>query len=131
MLISQRVYSNRTRIKTLCKVFIHYFRNSQRVYSNRTRIKTGNSLHTLSTDICVKEYIPIEQGLRPLILIIVTNAHCVKEYIPIEQGLRPIISFAGISTSFVKEYIPIEQGLRPLLDFATPTSRPRSKSIFQ
>ena len=63
----QRAYSIRTRIKT------HPLSSSQdtqglcqRAYSIRTRIKTQDRVLNLKT-VAVREHIPLEQGLRPIL----------------------------------------------------------------
>ena len=35
-----------------------------------------------------------------------------REYLPLEQGLRPTMLNNEINTKFLREYLPLEQGLR-------------------
>ena len=61
----------------------------QRAYSIRTRIKTLRTVSSESIDAKVREHIPLEQGLRLLLLLLLRSKFpWVREHIPLEQGLR-------------------------------------------
>ncbi len=71
-----------------CKTF-----GSQRAYSIRTRIKTQNIYSCKLFIIKVREHIPLEQGLRHLMIESLNLCeYVVREHIPLEQGLRHPIS---------------------------------------
>ena len=57
------------------------------------------------------EYIPLQQGLRPLINDLLMNLLLI-EYIPLQQGLRPCCSLTYELLQTLIEYIPLQQGLR-------------------
>ncbi len=63
----------------------------------------------------VRDHIPIQQGLRPLILHFTKQFYNkVRDHIPIQQGLRQ----SCFNTSYyvgchsVRDHIPLQQGLR-------------------
>ena len=111
---------------------------AQRVYSNKTRIKTYSAGFHQPCLATLKEYIPIKQGLRHFHLVFQRLQLLLKEYIPIKQGLRlydtenflhtliftqrVYSNKTRIKTRLIrrrrrrpcnlKEYIPIKQGLR-------------------
>ena len=62
---------------------------SQRVSSIRTRIKT-NVMSLSDMKLTVREYLPLEQGLRHRFICFNGNTVKVREYLPLEQGLRHI-----------------------------------------
>ena len=37
---------------------------------------------------------------------------CLREYLPLKQGLRHIFSSTNITFMFLREYLPLKQGLR-------------------
>ena len=39
---------------------------------------------------CVRDHIPLEQGLRLAMLSGMTDEQLVRDHIPLEQGLRPL-----------------------------------------
>ena len=87
--------------------------SGQRPYSIRTRIKTCGCLSKIF-DLSVRDHIPLEQGLRPILIQIDSNSMEVRDHIPLEQGLR-LRSVLTIRNHdyFVRDHIPLEQGLRP------------------
>ena len=90
-------------------------KHAPRVSSIRTRIKTVFS-EVLDTSFHLREYLPLEQGLR-LLLIYVDYSHItsLREYLPLEQGLRHLItSSIDEALNRLREYLPLEQGLRLL-----------------
>ena len=88
---------------------------AQRVYSNKTRIKTHCKFIFTAIRPNLKEYIPIKQGLRQYTNFFSSKEIYLKEYIPIKQGLRPkLTTNYMMEDTVLKEYIPIKQGLRPL-----------------
>ena len=61
----------------------------------------------------VREHIPLEQGLRQLVLFYARQPiSSVREHIPLEQGLRLRRRFNLAHLRVVREHIPLEQGLR-------------------
>ena len=90
--------------------------HSQRAYSIRTRIKTVVGVLVAVGGAAVREHIPLEQGLRPLISAALFRAsRSVREHIPLEQGLRHHVNDeVGANCPYVREHIPLEQGLRPI-----------------
>ena len=38
--------------------------------------------------VCVRDHIPLEQGLRPAVKLAFTEKPVVRDHIPLEQGLR-------------------------------------------
>ena len=86
------------------------FALSQRVSSIRTRIKTSCSLPSTSSRL-VREYLPLEQGLRHRTFYGQQENRLVREYLPLEQGLRLLAASESVIFC-VREYLPLEQGLR-------------------
>ena len=62
--LSQRVSSITTRIKTFVTLLKTSVASPQRVSSITTRIKTLNSSKILSANSSLREYLPLQQGLR-------------------------------------------------------------------
>ena len=66
----------------------------------------------------VREYHPLKQGLRRILLNFFNNSAFVREYHPLKQGLRLIVCrFPAILFAGVREYHPLKQGLRPFNNF--------------
>ena len=64
------------------------------------------------------EYIPLQQGLRHLVLSqLVYVAVQLIEYIPLQQGLRLLSCLSKSIKLILIEYIPLQQGLRHCLFF--------------
>ena len=64
--------------------------------------------------LCVRDHIPLEQGLRPVADAVFTSPLDVRDHIPLEQGLRLCRTNPdGVLTLCVRDHIPLEQGLRP------------------
>ena len=68
-------------------MLLTHFDPSQRVSSIKTRIKTfvlsiGN--HYLM----LREYLPLKQGLRPIMFFVLYMLKELREYLPLKQGLR-------------------------------------------
>ena len=61
----------------------------QRPYSIRTRIKTACAPCHARTLVCVRDHIPLEQGLRLNEAKLEYRPGFVRDHIPLEQGLRP------------------------------------------
>ena len=66
---------------------LSYLLLNQRAYSIRTRIKT-NELRLLVLGRLIREHIPLEQGLRQVYLPTKESFVVIREHIPLEQGLR-------------------------------------------
>ena len=111
---SQRLSSTTTRIKTFCRT-AHCSRNrhGQRLSSTTTRIKTyttrsythdGASQRLSSTTTRIKTctwHWARYQGTR------------VRDYLPLQQGLRPChFGSDRLVNCFVRDYLPLQQGLR-------------------
>ena len=118
----QRLSSITTRIKTpswlsqLCTNI-----SCQRLSSITTRIKTSHP-HLLLWLRLVRDYLPLQQGLRPL-----GNADHrtvsvrVRDYLPLQQGLRHgLIGWAFFRLNGVRDYLPLQQGLRPTCLLSAP-----------
>ena len=84
----QRPYSIRTRIKTSPECSDQTAKDCQRPYSIRTRIKTSVEILLNLDLVFVRDHIPLEQGLRPIISIFNSSQNNVRDHIPLEQGLR-------------------------------------------
>ena len=85
--------------------------SGQRPYSIRTRIKTCGCLSKIF-DLSVRDHIPLEQGLRPILIQIDSNSMEVRDHIPLEQGLRLRSGASTATIRRVRDHIPLEQGLR-------------------
>ena len=103
IVICQRPYSIRTRIKTYRFVTICAWLFSQRPYSIRTRIKTKR-MTNLNYRTCVRDHIPLEQGLRRLCDGLFDEGHGVRDHIPLEQGLRLLSSASQVSLHCQRPY---------------------------
>ena len=127
----QRAYSIRTRIKTLLPPFDVIFDvNGQRAYSIRTRIKTPYPFFSALSSSCQRAY-SIRTRIKTMWVIAFSPFFtCVREHIPLEQGLRPCCdSSICCHLSNVREHIPLEQGLRPNSSWITAWAI-SSESIF-
>ena len=110
-----------------------------RAYSITTRIETRVLYNQIKEDTCLREHIPLQQGLRPMspprntdfplcapraysittrIETIIISAKrfnaLLREHIPLQQGLR--LALFGLSQTekyILREHIPLQQGLRP------------------
>ena len=63
-------------------------------------------------NLLLREYLPLEQGLRLDQAIHIVIGVRLREYLPLEQGLRPIHSRVILCYKSLREYLPLEQGLR-------------------
>ena len=127
----QRLSSITTRIKTpswlsqLCTNI-----SCQRLSSITTRIKTSHP-HLLLWLRLVRDYLPLQQGLRPL-----GNADHrtvsvrVRDYLPLQQGLRPKGMPFASTCRRVRDYLPLQQGLRRGGDSGGNHLIPLSATIF-
>ena len=62
---------------------------------------------------CVRDHIPLEQGLRlELPESVDIYEFIVRDHIPLEQGLRRWTRLASTPRNTVRDHIPLEQGLR-------------------
>ena len=86
---------------------------SQRLSSTTTRIKTTPSAAVLATASVVRDYLPLQQGLRPKRPCESLFLLCgVRDYLPLQQGLRPARTWLKNSPLLVRDYLPLQQGLR-------------------
>ena len=86
---------------------------SQRLSSTTTRIKTTPSAAVLATASVVRDYLPLQQGLRPARTWLKNSPLLVRDYLPLQQGLRRFPSpSAGLIDFLVRDYLPLQQGLR-------------------
>ena len=61
--------------------------NGQRLSSITTRIKTCSHKREIWF-IFVKDYLPLQQGLRLCAFVVMALVQAVKDYLPLQQGLR-------------------------------------------
>ena len=62
----------------------------------------------------LREYVPLEQGLRRSFTNFLASSSFLREYVPLEQGLRPsAANYDSQHLHELREYVPLEQGLRP------------------
>ena len=62
----------------------------------------------------VRDYLPLQQGLRPLSLLQTRQRREVRDYLPLQQGLRQGLTAVAVIDFFVvRDYLPLQQGLRP------------------
>ncbi len=62
----------------------------------------------------VRDYLPLQQGLRPVTLRSLLQASTVRDYLPLQQGLRQYETPMARRRSDVRDYLPLQQGLRLL-----------------
>ena len=69
----------------------------------------------------VRDYLPLQQGLRLIEMISLLKSTTVRDYLPLQQGLRPKKS-PGLSQAraHVRDYLPLQQGLRPVRPVNVP-----------
>ena len=61
----------------------------------------------------VRDHIPLEQGLRPILYSSCRHPVVVRDHIPLEQGLRLLeVLLVQFPEQTVRDHIPLEQGLR-------------------
>ena len=60
---------------------------------------------------CLREYVPLKQGLRLALLKRNLLHDELREYVPLKQGLR-LLCCSCISHNRLREYVPLKQGLR-------------------
>ena len=78
---AQKLSSIRTRIKTFNCCFHCYCVLTQKLSSIRTRIKTFSSSVTSIPFLILRNYLPLEQGLRPLLIPLIVLILIVSETI--------------------------------------------------
>ena len=61
---------------------------------------------------CLREYVPLKQGLRLRGLSFITALSALREYVPLKQGLRRGIIYCTGAGIVLREYVPLKQGLR-------------------
>ena len=129
--VSQRAYSTTTRIKTTCdKIFLSLVQRAQRAYSTTTRIKT--LVHSLLFKLRdLREHIPLQQGLRPLLKYFVIICLFSQRAYSTTTRIKTVLS-TSIAWAFLilREHIPLQQGLRHNLRGAELTEVASSESIF-
>ena len=111
--MSQRLSSITTRIKTSVNCFLYFCVISQRLSSITTRIKTLAHILILGSFDVVRDYLPLQQGLRQKNKRYPTFRRYVRDYLPLQQGLRPDPEAWGSDPEAVRDYLPLQQGLRP------------------
>ena len=60
----------------------------------------------------VKDYLPLQQGLRRFAIAKPCAYTEVKDYLPLQQGLRLFVKVILCIKGNVKDYLPLQQGLR-------------------
>ena len=86
---SQRLSSTTTRIKTNSGFLQNRKWNwCQRLSSTTTRIKTVGVLLGALGGVGVRDYLPLQQGLRRNIVLTKRAMLAVRDYLPLQQGLR-------------------------------------------
>ena len=69
------------------------------------------------------EYIPLQQGLRQVLVATIDKVTLLIEYIPLQQGLRQVLVATIDKVTLLIEYIPLQQGLRRLAPLLIRTTR--------
>ncbi len=64
--------------------------NRQRLSSITTRIKTPSCIPCQTPWVRVRDYLPLQQGLRQHVPFQSSTLWTVRDYLPLQQGLRPI-----------------------------------------
>ena len=96
----------------------------QRLSSTTTRIKTWQRWSDSLRYHCVRDYLPLQQGLRrsgqewQAI-----SGLSVRDYLPLQQGLRLYEVGVCAKVDDVRDYLPLQQGLRLLLPLLTGVLR--------
>ena len=87
-IVSQRLSSTTTRIKTInCCCYLKA-NKSQRLSSTTTRIKTRGQPPRGWKLFWVRDYLPLQQGLRLQRQAVAAIHLNVRDYLPLQQGLR-------------------------------------------
>ena len=91
-----------------------YFKvnTSQRVSSIRTRIKTIGIAATNLKRYCLREYLPLEQGLRPANIGIAATNLKTQRVSSIRTRIKTLVHLTYYLLGQLREYLPLEQGLR-------------------
>ena len=64
----------------------------------------------------VRDYLPLQQGLRHPKNNLTNNLTEVRDYLPLQQGLRQAnCSRRRLTRLQVRDYLPLQQGLRQLV----------------
>ena len=79
---------------------------------------------------CVRDHIPLEQGLRRTEEVLYDLRPLVRDHIPLEQGLRHSRTYPHTWSYTVRDHIPLEQGLRRTIASVDGAQRLRSETIF-
>ena len=87
----------------------------QRLSSTTTRIKTCQPFTKASLSLIVRDYLPLQQGLRRKCPPRPRIQKIVRDYLPLQQGLRLLSNVKSEQRNKVRDYLPLQQGLR-LLD---------------
>ena len=84
----QRLSSTTTRIKTILEILFSYTVTGQRLSSTTTRIKTYLNRSKQYLSLAVRDYLPLQQGLRRVQEYCYHFYEGVRDYLPLQQGLR-------------------------------------------
>ena len=87
-----------------------------RLSSITTRIKTFAYARDEEFSLTVRDYLPLQQGLRQYSCAFCGVIVSVRDYLPLQQGLRPDINQSKKLTEIVRDYLPLQQGLRHSLN---------------
>ena len=101
-----RLSSITTRIKTELTCTCDTLQPSPRLSSITTRIKTPPTLIGWGHFKVVRDYLPLQQGLRHRFLILFNSGlEIVRDYLPLQQGLRRLLSLMVASNDILSETI--------------------------
>ena len=86
-------------------IFRHFVKNSERNPSRARR-------NARFLKVRVRDYLPLQQGLRHNAAKLQKVLEKVRDYLPLQQGLRRHESLDNKDHSNVRDYLPLQQGLR-------------------
>ena len=82
------------------------------LYSIKTRIETFSPFVNALISASVYDFIPLKQGLKHSICVVLHIAPTVYDFIPLKQGLKRKLGMQFLHWWQVYDFIPLKQGLK-------------------
>ena len=129
--LSQRLSSITTRIKIYYLNRSKQYLSRQRLSSITTRIKIEASRGILQSPPTVRDYLPLQQGLRYRVEYEpVTSERTVRDYLPLQQGLRSNWNTEVFTPSFCQRLSSITTRIKILSFLRSNVISALSETIF-
>ena len=130
MLRGQRLSSTTTRIKTIIRSCKNVVFIGVRDYLPLQQGLRLSHVDYFASAGVVRDYLPLQQGLRLRCHHLLWHPCMVRDYLPLQQGLRPVNHFPKDNHLQVRDYLPLQQGLRRHLKWVLGYLNEPSETIF-